>query len=57
MESKKPINIFNGLKIEIQDNNKSQNQEKPKSKLVAIKAYQNSRNITKPFVKPISKIV
>ncbi len=56
MESKKPINIFNGLKIEIQNNQQNQNQVKPKSRLVAIKTYQNSRNITKPFVKPISKI-
>lgn len=57
MESKKPINIFNGLKIENQVNYQSQNQEKLESKLVAVKAYQNSRNITKSFVKPISKIV
>lgn len=56
MKNKNPINIYNGLRVEIQ-NNQSQLQEKPKSKLVAIKAYQNSRNITKPFVKPISKII
>lgn len=56
MKNKKPINIYNGLRIEIQ-NNQNQAQEKPKSKLVAISAYQNSRNITKPFVKPISKII
>jgi hypothetical protein len=56
MKNKKPINIFNGLKIEIQNNHKHV-QEKPQSKLVAINAYQNSRNITKPFVKPISKII
>ncbi|WP_445711053.1 hypothetical protein [Flavobacterium sp.] len=55
MENKKPINVFNGLKVKIQ--NENQSQEKPKSKLVAINAYQNSRNITKPFVKPISKII
>lgn len=57
MKNQKPINIFNGLKVKIQNNLQSQIQEKPKSKLVAINAYQNSRNITKPFVKPISKIV
>lgn len=57
MENKKPINVFNGLKVKIQNENQSQSQEKPKSKLVAINAYQNSRNITKPFVKPISKII
>jgi hypothetical protein len=56
MKNKNPINIFNGLKSEIQNNHK-QVQEKPKSRLVAINAYQNSRNITKPFVKPISKII
>lgn len=55
MKNKKPVNVFNGLKTEIKNNN--QIQEKPKSRLVAIKAYQNSQNITKPFVKPISKIV
>jgi hypothetical protein len=54
---RKPINIFNGLKIEIKNNNQIDNFDKPKSKLVSIKAYQNSRNITKPFVKPISKII
>lgn len=53
MENKKPINIFNGLKFK----NDGQNKEKPKSNLVAINAYKNSRNITKPFVKPISKII
>lgn len=57
MNNRKPINIFNGLKIKIQKENQSQIPEKPKSKLVAIKAYQNARNITKPFVKPISKII
>ena len=54
MKNKKPINVFNGLKIEIQNTNKNQIQE---SRLVAIKTYQNSQNITKPFVKPISKII
>ncbi|WP_293871603.1 hypothetical protein [Flavobacterium sp.] len=53
MEHKKPINIFNGLKFKAN----SDNQIKPKSNLVAIHFYQNSRNITKPFVKPISKII
>ena len=57
MKNQKPINIFNGLKVEIQNNLQGQIQEKPESKLIAINAYQNSRNITKPFVKPISKIV
>ena len=56
MKNKKPINIYNGLRVEIQ-NNLKQSQEKPKSRLVSIEAYQNSRNITKPFVKPISKII
>lgn len=55
MEVKKPINIFNGLKFKI--DNESQNQIKSKSNLITIKHYQNSRNISKPFVKPISKII
>ena len=53
---RKPINIFNGLKSEKQNSNINNN-EKPISRLIAIKAFQNSRNITKPFVKPISKII
>jgi flagellin-specific chaperone FliS len=53
MEVKKPINIFNGLKSIANCENKIN----PKSNLIAIKSYQNSRNITKPFVKPISKII
>ena len=57
MNTRKPINIFNGLKIKNQKGNQNLNQERPKSNLIAIKAYQNSRNITKPFVKPISKII
>ncbi|WP_161794117.1 hypothetical protein [Flavobacterium sp. 316] len=57
MENKKPINVFNGLKVKTQNETQNKIQEKPKSKLVAINAYQNSRNITKPFVKPISKII
>lgn len=55
--NRKPINIFNGLKIEIQNNNINQIDKKTVSNLVAIKAFQNSKNITKPFVKPISKII
>lgn len=50
---RKPINVFNGLKIEIQN----QIENKPPTRLVKIKAYQNSKNITKPFIKPISKII
>ena len=57
MIRKKPINIFNGLKVKIQKEETKPTQDKPKSRLVAIKGYQNSRNITKPFVKPISKII
>jgi hypothetical protein len=52
METKKPINIFNGLQFRLDE----QSKEKPKSSLITISAYKNSRNITKPFVKPISKI-
>lgn len=55
--NRKPINIYNGLKIEIQNNSVNQIEKKPVNRLVAIKAYQNSKNITKPFVKPISKII
>jgi hypothetical protein len=55
MENKKPINVFNGLKSEI--TNGIQNQIKPQKNLIAIQAYQNSKNIAKPFVKPISKII
>ena len=55
MENKKPINVFNGLKSKI--NREPQNQIKPKSNLITIQSYQNSRNISKPFVKPISKII
>lgn len=55
MENKKPINVFNGLKYEV--DSEPQNQIRPKSKLIAIQYYQNSRNISKPFVKPISKII
>lgn len=55
MKNKKPINVFNGLKSVV--NRDSRKQIKPKSNLIAIEAYQNSKNISKPFVKPISKII
>ncbi|MCZ8330343.1 MAG: hypothetical protein O9282_03420 [Flavobacterium sp.] len=55
MEDKKPINVFNGLKSKIMSNSQSINIKQ--TTLVAINKYQNSRNITKPFVKPISKII
>ncbi|SNR33183.1 hypothetical protein [Flavobacterium sp. ov086] len=55
MENKKPINVFNGLKSKM--NMDTQNQTKPKSNLITIQSYQNSQNISKPFVKPISKII
>lgn len=53
MENKKPINVFNGLKSKVD----KEFQIKPKSNLIAIQSYQNSKNIAKPFVKPISKII
>jgi hypothetical protein len=53
MENKKPVNVFNTLKA----SKELQNQIKHKSNLITIQAYQNSRNISKPFVKPISKII
>lgn len=48
MKHKNPVNVINGEKFEelILDS----------SNLVSIKAYKNSKNITKPFTKPISKI-
>lgn len=55
MGNKKPINVLNGLKSKV--NRESQNLIKPKSDLIAIGFYQNSKNISKPFVKPISKII
>ncbi len=55
MENKKPINIFNGLKSKV--DRESQVQIKHKSTLIKIQSYQNSKNISKPFVKPISKII
>lgn len=55
MENKKPINIFNGLKSKI--SREPQNQIKPKTNFIAIQFYQNTQNISKPFVKPISKII
>jgi hypothetical protein len=57
MKNKNPINVFNGLKSEIQHDSSGQPREKTKSRLVPIKDFQNAQNITKPFVKPISKIV
>lgn len=53
MESKKPINIFNGLKLKVE----RETQPLPKNNLITIQAYQNSKNISKPFIKPISKII
>lgn len=55
MENKKPINIYNGLKSKVKG--EGQNQIKLKSNLITIQFYQNSSNISKPFVKPISKII
>ncbi len=52
---KKPINIHNGLKFKLEKNNETK--EKFKSSLIAISSFQNSKNISKPFVKPISKIL
>lgn len=54
-KNKKPINVFNGLKSKISI--QSQTQIKSEINLINIKAYQNSQNISKPFVKPISKII
>ncbi|QSB25386.1 hypothetical protein [Flavobacterium sp. CLA17] len=55
MENKHPINVFNGLKYK--SNTGFPNKTKPKSTLIAMQVYQNSQNIVKPFVKPISKII
>ncbi len=55
MKNKKPINIFNGLKTKV--NTEIQHIQQQKTNLVSINSYQNPRNITKPFVKPISKII
>ncbi|WP_264537363.1 hypothetical protein [Flavobacterium sp. N1736] len=52
-KNKKPINVFNGLKSKVS----KETQMMPASNLITIKAYQNSQNISKPFVKPISKII
>lgn len=57
MENKKPINVFNGLKSKVERETQPETEMKPKSNLITIQAYQNSRNISKPFVKPISKII
>ncbi|WP_169338373.1 hypothetical protein [Psychroserpens burtonensis] len=53
--NKNPVNVFNGLKTKT--NNEKSLKIKSKSNLAAIQAYQNSKNITKAFVKPISKII
>ena len=53
MEYKKPVNIFNGLKV---SHKVKKSQKALLDPLVAIKSFQNPRNITKPFVKPISKL-
>lgn len=55
MENKKPINVFNGLKSKVTQ--ESQLVSLKETTLIEIQAYQNSLNITKPFVKPISKII
>jgi hypothetical protein len=55
MKSKKPINVFNGLKTKV--NVEFQTHIEPQSSLITIQIYQNSKNISKPFVKPISKII
>ena len=55
MENKNPINVFNGLKTKISKEPKDT--EVKKNNFIAIQAFQNSRNISKPFVKPISKII
>ena len=49
MKHKDPVNVFNGLKYKkiTLDN----------STFVSIKAYKSAHNVTKPFNKPISKIV
>lgn len=49
-----PVNVYNGLKLE---KIKKSNQNKVLSNLIDIKEYQNSKNITKTFYKPISKIL
>lgn len=55
MKNKMPINIFNGLKSKVE--RETQPQTGFKNNLITIQAYQNSKNISKPFVKPISKII
>ncbi|SEP04803.1 hypothetical protein SAMN05444671_4516 [Flavobacterium sp. CF108] len=55
MENKKPINIFNGLKSKVEKD--FLEKIDPVSNLITIQSYQNSKNISKPFVKPISKII
>lgn len=51
---KQPVNVFNGLKSV---KTKKINNVKVISNLIDIKQYQNSKNITKTFYKPISKII
>jgi len=53
MENKKPVNIFNGLKFP----DTAPIQRKINGNLITIQFYQNSKNIIKPFVKPISRII
>ena len=45
MKTKKPINVFNGLKFKLED----RSIEKSKSNLVAINIFKNSRNITNGY--------
>lgn len=54
MKYKDPVNVFNGLKFKHETSEPSK--EQMPNHLVAIKAYKNSQNIVKPFIKPISKI-
>jgi len=48
MKNREPVNIFN--------NQKFKELKIDSSNLVSIKKYKNSFNISKPFIKPISKI-
>ena len=54
MKHKDPVNIYNGLKFK-HESSKPKEQSIP-SHLVAMKAYKNASNLSKPFVKPITKI-
>lgn len=51
---RQPVNVLNGLKSVKSD---KMNKKKIVSNLIDIKQYQNSKNITKTFYKPISKII